>query len=266
MIWFLVGLVAVAIPYESPVGHWEDLLFMILASAVIFLDAVRRIGWGATIVVLLWIGVLSGGIEMFGAKTGIPFGEYGYTGRFGPRILGELPWAIPLAWWVVLYPLLLFFNMLAREKMLKPGLIPLCVAIMATMVDVSLEPVATLVCGYWHWESSGPYYGVPMLNFFGWFFTALVIVWPLQYFIGRIFMEGYIAPGSLFLPLAVLGSVLTSFLVAGLVNGLWLAAAWTAFLTLIIAVIVVRFAWPRRDVFLLTDYGRYQPGYRPRKY
>ncbi|WP_309381201.1 carotenoid biosynthesis protein [Cerasicoccus frondis] len=266
-IWFLVGLVAVAIPYESPVGHWEDLLFMILASAVIFFDAARRIGWGATIAYFIWIAAVSGGMEMLGAMTGLPFGAYAYTDNFGPRIAGILPWAIPLAWWVVLYPLLLLMNSMVRNKREpRPGLIALGVAICATGVDLALEPVATIVREYWIWESTGAYYGVPLLNFFGWFITAWIIVFPLQYFMGRILIEGYIAPGAMFLPFAALGSVLASFLIAGMVHGLWLASAWTAFLTLLVTVIVVRFAWPRREVFMMNHQGRYRPGYRPRKY
>ncbi|GHB99461.1 carotenoid biosynthesis protein [Cerasicoccus arenae] len=266
-VWFLVGLVVVAIPYESPVGHWEDLLFMLLAAAVIFMDAVRRIGWGAAGAIFLWIAILSGVVEMLGAMTTYPFGHYSYTGLFGPTIGGVLPWAIPLAWWVVLYPLLLFFSVLSRERMLSSGFVAFSVAFMATAIDLALEPVATIVRGYWIWWGGNGdyYYDVPLQNFLGWFVTAFLIIWPVQHYLGRFLTEGYLSPGAMFLPLAALLSVLASFLVAGLVHGLWLASAWTAFLSLMFALVIFRYAWPRRDVFMLKHEGRYRSGFRPRR-
>lgn len=258
VIWFVVGLFAVAIPYESPVGNFEDFLFMALAAAVIFLDATRRIGVLLTGALFLWIAVVSGAVELLGAMTGFPFGAYEYTARFGPRIGGVLPWAIPLAWWVVLYPLHLLMLTMARERMISPALVVLGAAVGATMVDFALEPVATMVRSYWIWEGPGVYYDVPGQNFVAWFVTALVIVGPIQYYVGRTVIESYRAPGAIFLPLATLGSVLASFLVAGLVHGLWLASAWTGFLTVMVGVAVVRFAWPRREIFLLEQRGFYR--------
>lgn len=255
-IWFVVGLFALAIPYESPVGHFEDFLFMALAAAVIFLDAARRVGWALTGAMFLWVATISGAVELLGAKTGFPFGAYAYTDRFGP-VVGVLPWAIPLAWWVVLYPLLLLTMTLAREKLLTRWLIAPAAALGAVAVDVTLEPVATLVRGYWVWEGPGAYYGVPTQNFVAWFVTSLIILGPIQYFVGRTVIDSYRNPGAIFLPLATLGAVLFSFLVAGLVHGLWLASGWTLFLTLMLTMLIIRFAWPRRDVFMLERHGRY---------
>jgi len=257
-IWFVVGVFLVALPYESPFGNFEDFLFMFLAAAVIFLDAARRIGWGNTTVAFLWVALASGGIELLGALTGVPFGHYVYTGNFGPQLLGILPCAIPLAWWVVVFPLYLFIARFSRERKLGGFPIALMVGLAAVAVDFALEPVATLVRGYWVWENGGSYYGVPWQNFLGWFGTAFVIAGVLHYFMGKTIVESYHGAGALFLPLLVLETVLITFLGAGLAHGLWLATAWTAALALLLALVMVRFAWPRRDVFLLDRVGRYQ--------
>lgn len=257
VIWFLVGLAVMAIPYDSPVGHWEDLLFMLLASAVIFLDATRRIGWGVAGIIFLWVTLVSGAIELLGAMTGFPFGDYAYTEKFGPQIMG-LPWAIPLAWWVVIYPLIMLTSTLVREGVLRPRFAPIAVALAATAVDVALEPAATKVRDYWFWVGGGAYYEVPWTNFVGWFGTALLIVIPVQYYCARPLRENYTAPGAIFLPLAVLGSVLTTFLVSSLVHELWLASAWIVVLILIIIFCIIRLAWPRREVFMLDQMGRYR--------
>ncbi len=257
-IWFVAGLFAVAIPYQSPVGHFEDLLFMALAAAVVFLDSLRRVGILLTCVLFLWIALLSGAFELLGAMTGFPFGRYEYSGQFGPRIMGILPWAIPLAWYVVLYPLYLLMLTLCREHKLNSGLVVLGAALAATIVDFALEPVATWVRGYWQWDGAGAYYGVPAQNFVAWFFIAVIILGPVQYYTGRTVMESYHTPGALFLPLAALGSVLVSFLVAGIAHQLWLACGVSVLLTMFLAAIIVRFAWPRRDVFMLERQGFYR--------
>lgn len=54
----------------------------------------------------------------------------------------------------------------------------LSVAILATLLDLAIEPVAAHVVLYWQWEKRGPmdYYGVPLMNFVAWFVVALVLV------------------------------------------------------------------------------------------
>ncbi|MGH7710578.1 MAG: carotenoid biosynthesis protein, partial [Gemmatimonadaceae bacterium] len=43
------------------------------------------------------------GVELLGTSAGFPFGDYAYTSRLGPRVLGLVPFAIPLSWFYMLY-------------------------------------------------------------------------------------------------------------------------------------------------------------------
>lgn len=225
-IWCLVGFFVVGLSLPKLFGHFEDFLFMLLAAAVIFLDALKRVRWQRLVVAFVWVAVVSAVVEAVGATTGFPFGSYHYTENFGPRI-GVLPLAIPLAWWVVIYPLFA----LAREALpggggrhqvwRKVGLAAL-VGGAATLVDVALEPMATLVAGYWEWEGGGAWYGVPLQNFAGWFGTAFVIALGLTYLLPN---QTEKLGGRA--PYWVLASVIATCLVAAAANSLWQAASYS---------------------------------------
>lgn len=174
--WSLVGFFVVGLSLPIPGGSIPDVLFMLLASGVILLESVRIRGWARTLAAFGWVAVVSGVIEGVGAETGVPFGQYRYTDAFGYKLFGTLPVSIPLAWWVVVFPL----YQLACARMRRPGRgaalwVALAVATAAVWVDLLLEPVATLGREYWIWEEAGRYYGVPAQNFLGWFLTAGLI-------------------------------------------------------------------------------------------
>lgn len=42
--------------------------------------------------------------------------------------------------------------------------------------DLALDPAMSLVTKYWIWGTEGPYYGMPLLNLGGWYFTGLVLM------------------------------------------------------------------------------------------
>src|SRR5256885_16693787 len=51
-------------------------------------------------------------------------------------------------------------------------------ALLATLVDLAIEPVAAHVVQYWEWLAPGPanYYGVPLANFVAWFVVAFALL------------------------------------------------------------------------------------------
>ena len=174
--WSLVGLFVVGFSLDIPGGSIPDMLFMILGSALVFMEMVKLRGIRQTSVAFVWVACVSGIIEGVGAETGVPFGSYYYTEAFGWRILGILPISIPLAWWIVVMPLFL----LAACRLKQAGaaawlFISMSVASSAVWIDLLLEPVAWQIRGYWIWEEGGPYFGVPSQNFLGWFMTAFLI-------------------------------------------------------------------------------------------
>jgi uncharacterized membrane protein len=51
-------------------------------------------------------------------------------------------------------------------------------ALLATLLDLAIEPVAAHVVQYWEWLAPGPanYYGVPLANFVAWFVVAFALL------------------------------------------------------------------------------------------
>lgn len=119
----------------------------------------------------LGVMLASGLIEAVGVTTGLPFGAYRYTEAWAPLMPlpgGHLfPLALPLAWllvagssWVVLGRWLT-----GAPRILATGLLTM-------LIDIPLEDVMTKGLGYWQWVESGPIFGAPLLNSFGWLATG----------------------------------------------------------------------------------------------
>jgi len=51
---------------------------------------------------------------------------------------------------------------------------PLLASFVMTAWDLSMEAVWADIDHGWVWRDGGPYFGVPISNFFGWFLTAFV--------------------------------------------------------------------------------------------
>ncbi|NIR27893.1 MAG: carotenoid biosynthesis protein [Gammaproteobacteria bacterium] len=94
---------------------------------------------------------------------------------------------------------------------------PLATAIIAVLLDLFIDPIAVAV-GYWKWLiPSELYYGIPMLNFVGWF--VLMLLSPLAWILiarreGSYARKGTIAAAAL-LPLCAAAIVLSAVLNTG---------------------------------------------------
>jgi putative membrane protein len=115
--------------------------------------------------------------ERVGSRTGIPFGRYHYTNALRPQVAG-VPMAVPVAWFAVAVP--------ARETA-RAVLGPRSSAISRVAVgaacltawDAFLDPQMTAE-GYWRWERSGRYRGIPASNFAGWFAVGVGVMAALE--------------------------------------------------------------------------------------
>jgi putative membrane protein len=48
-------------------------------------------------------------------------------------------------------------------------LLPIVSSFVMVMWDLSLDPLCATISGEWVWEDGGPYFGVPLTNFLGWY-------------------------------------------------------------------------------------------------
>src|SRR5437588_2050626 len=52
--------------------------------------------------------------------------------------------------------------------------VPLIGSAVMVMWDLTLDPTASTIQHLWIWEQGGGYFGVPLTNYLGWFFTVYV--------------------------------------------------------------------------------------------
>jgi len=131
---------------------------------------------------LIWFAItwgVSNCLEGLSIKMGFPFGHYHYT-MAGPRIL-NVPMLIMIAYFGLAY----MSSCVAQAVTTHYGkkfaglskfIIPFMTAFVMTMWDLATDPPASTIGKSWIWENGGAYYGVPISNFFGWFFVIFIFM------------------------------------------------------------------------------------------
>ena len=165
----VMGLAQIAVPLTEEHAVLTTVVVAAFAATTICLAGAV---WGpgraclAAVVVVLATTLL----ERVGTSTGLPFGEYRYTGVLRPSIAG-VPLAVTLAWLAMAVP--------AREvaaRLAPPGWRRLAVGALAlTAWDVMLDP-QMVEEGFWVWADGGPWRGVPLSNYAGWLVSSLGVL------------------------------------------------------------------------------------------
>ena len=133
-----------------------------LRPALRFMAAALAISWLAEVVGLH-------GNWLFG-------GAYTYAPGVQPVLPGGVPLFIPPSWFVVAgMSVMLLRSWKTAGSWLRRGLKAAVGALGAVACDLALDPVAVAV-GLWTWESPGVYFGIPALNFAGWWLVAFLIL------------------------------------------------------------------------------------------
>ncbi|HEU4324415.1 MAG TPA: carotenoid biosynthesis protein [Roseiflexaceae bacterium] len=152
-------------------GVWFGGALLFLQGGAVLFWLIAEHGRRGALAGLL-IGALAFAVEYLGATTGFPFGSYHYTTVLQPQILGTVPLAICAAWLMVVPAAWEIARRLLPGR-LAPAL--LATASLVLLLDLQIETVAALINGYWIWDGSGPYYGVPTANFVAWWVVGLLM-------------------------------------------------------------------------------------------
>jgi bisanhydrobacterioruberin hydratase len=149
----------------AEVGSYVSTFLIALPS---FVALFAYLGARGAALSLLALAAFGYAIETVGVITGFPYGPFYYGEALGGRILGLVPFLLPLSY----APLVIG----AVAAAWSPGprhraLWILRSALILTLMDGVLDPGAASL-GFWVWPEGGAYYGVPLSNYAGWLFSG----------------------------------------------------------------------------------------------
>ena len=229
ILWILVAVYAVA-EFANTVFSLSIPLALLLLVLVAFslVHGAIRYRWSGIATFIVICLVVSNILENTSILTGFPFGHYHYTSgsALGPKIF-LVPVLIAPAYFATGYLAWALSNVLIGEVRRESGAlttfaVPFIAAFFMVVWDLCLDPGASTVRHIWIWEQGGGYFGVPLTNYLGWFFTVYLffqlfalflrvrkagaeVTWPRSYYaqavvmyavIGLTFVLDYLVVGT----------------------------------------------------------------------
>ncbi len=156
-------------------------LHIVLGALAMFAFGVSALGWRRTAFFFALSVPISLGAELIGTGTGWPFGNYAYTDYLGYKVLGHVPYSIPLSWFYLGFASFLVGIAIAARFDLRPrGVWAVGLGVwFLTVWDLVLDPAMaheSMPVQFWTWHETGPYFGMPVQNFVGWSATGLLFM------------------------------------------------------------------------------------------
>lgn len=244
-------------PRAADIFNWSmeyaGATHIILAALTMFVYGVIFVGWAKTSIFFVISFGLSLTSELIGTGYGWPFGNYAYTDFLGYKVLDRVPYSIPLSWFYMGFAsYLLAAALVKRYGWPRPTLWTLLLgAGLLTVWDLVLDPAMAhedVRVSFWLWDETGPYFGMPLINFVGWGMTGLLfmaisrLLWRSEADVSRI---------PLFVPFAiyVLNMIWAMILAADV--GLWGAIVLATVLGLVPVFLVMQ----KREKSMPFEFG-----------
>lgn len=163
----------------------NGLVTTVLLVAFALLHGSERYGWGGILVFVVVCLVVSNAFENLSILTGFPFGHYYYTDVLGPKIF-LVPALIGGAYlgagylsWTVAHVLL---GKMGASDRVAIWTLPLVGTVLMVSWDLTFDPIASTIGKYWIWINGGSFFGVPFVNYLGWFLTVLLFLAPFSWY------------------------------------------------------------------------------------
>src|SRR5437660_2815204 len=183
LLWTLVvlnvvlTLVNAVFPYHLPVPILIPLL-IVVPLAFALLHGAQRYHWSGILTFLVICLVVSNVLEHTSILTGFPFGHYYYTSDLGPKLflvpllIGPAYFGTGYLAWVL--ATVLIGDVRSKGSWFTTFAVPFIASFMMVAWDLGMDPTSSTIRHSWIWQQGGGYFGVPLTNYLGWFFTVYV--------------------------------------------------------------------------------------------
>ncbi len=151
----------------------------------------KRYGMKTTLIFLVMAYAISTFMEDMSIRFGFPFGNYHYNADYlisDDFTQGMLPYIDQVPFQVgIMYIAMVYFSWTIAciildhaDRRLDSNLnlvaLPAVGAFIMCQFDLVQDPVTSTYDGIWIWENGGGVFGVPLVNFLGWYLTAFIIM------------------------------------------------------------------------------------------
>lgn len=162
-------------------------LDVLSALAFALVDGRRHYGLRGILVLAAICIVVGNTTENLSIATGFPFGHYYFVELMGPKLF-QVPILLGLAYIGMAYVSWTLARLIIGDIAFT-GLRFLAVPITAGFImvawDVAQDPVWATVLHGWVWRDGGPWFGVPVSNYFGWYLTVFLIYLCFAFYLRR---------------------------------------------------------------------------------
>jgi uncharacterized membrane protein len=153
-------------------------LLVLVAVAFGLIHGAARYRWRGILTFIVIALVVSNILENTSILTGFPFGHYHYTDALGPKLflvpmlIGPAYFSTGYLAWVL--STVLIADVRRESSAFTTFAVPFVASFLMVVWDLCLDPTASTIHHVWIWEQGGGYFGVPLSNYLGWFFTVYV--------------------------------------------------------------------------------------------
>lgn len=185
--WLLWGLIPVAAAISIVQGlHISEFvnvngpsLLVTVCVIFVFIHGILRYGWKDLLVFFALAVVFGMFYENLSIATGFPFGHYHYTDTLGPKFI-YAPYILNIAYFQMLYLSWTMAHVVIDNysNKLKGSYIfvqPIVASFVMVMWDMVIDPHMSTMSGHWVWHKGGAYFGVPFVNYMGWFLCVFTM-------------------------------------------------------------------------------------------
>ncbi|MDR1061592.1 MAG: carotenoid biosynthesis protein [Clostridiales bacterium] len=178
--WALIVLYGLAVVIFVGYANVAPTMILIVGFVFMLLHAPRRYGWKSTVVFMALAFAISTILEDISIHTGFPFGKYHYNSVIGN--IDRVPFAVGIIYISVSYLSWslgsLILNRADRHlnKKLNIVALPAASAFIMCQFDLVIDPITSTYRNAWVWENGGGFFGVPLVNFLGWYLTCYIFM------------------------------------------------------------------------------------------
>ena len=153
-------------------------LLLLVSVAFALLHGAVHYRWSGMVTFIVICLVVSNILENTSILTGFPFGHYHYTDVLGPKlflvplVIGPAYFSTGYLAWVL--STVLIGDVRRESSAFTTFAVPFIASFLMVVWDLCFDPTSSTIRHAWIWEQGGGYFGVPLTNYLGWFFTVYV--------------------------------------------------------------------------------------------